>query len=159
MQSSNRRTQNSTRQNSNWQIFHWKIRNWIVIVALLVTVTACTADGINTVTNRGLDYRPIVDMKGVDVIEFQTDLAECKEYAAQIDAGGSALAGALLGATAGAVGGSIIGNAFGNTSGGAQFGAAGGALSGAGGGVVSAQCAQEKVVQRCLAGRGYTLLY
>ncbi len=154
MQSSNRRTRNSNRQNSNWQNC-----NWVVIAALIVTVTACTADGINTVTNRGLDYRPIVDMKGIDVVEFQTDLAECKEYAAQIDAGGSALAGALLGAAAGAAGGAIIGNAFGNTSGGAQFGAAGGALSGAGGGVVSAQRAQEKVVQRCLAGRGYTLLY
>ena len=159
MQSSNRRTQNSTPQNSSRQNSSRQNSNWIVIAALMMTVTACTADGINTVTNRGLDYRPIVDMKGIDVVEFQTDLAECKEYAAQIDAGGSALAGALLGAAAGAAGGAIIGSAFGNTSGGAQFGAAGGALSGAGGGGVSAQRAQENVVQRCLAGRGYTLLY
>lgn len=131
----------------------------IAIAFCIMAITGCTADDINTVTNRGLDYQPIVDMKGVDVIEFQSDLSECKEYAAQIDAAGCAIAGVLIGAAAGAVSGAIIGNAFGNTSGGAQLGAAGGVLGGAGGGVVSAERAQERVVQRCLVGRGYTLLY
>ncbi len=124
-----------------------------------LAIAACTTGGVNTVTSRGLDYRPIVDMKGVDAIRYQADLKECKEYAAQIDVGGSALAGALVGAAAGAAVGAATGAAVGRAGTGAAIGSAAGGTGGLGGGVVSATRAQEQMIHRCLIGRGYNILY
>lgn len=130
-----------------------------LLVAALIAASACSTEGVNTITNRGLDYRPIVDMKGVDHIAYQTDLMECKAYAAQIKGGESALAGALIGAAAGAAIGAAVGAPYGQAGYGAATGATAGGFGGGARGAVSATLSQEQVVRRCLMGRGYNVLY
>lgn len=134
-------------------------RSKAAAIAAATLLAACTTDGVNTVTNRGLDYRPVVDMKAVDRVAYQRDLAECKQYAAKVDSGGSALAGALLGGLGGAAVGAATGAVYGQAGTGAAAGATLGGTSGVVGGAVSAQQAQETIIRRCLAGRGYTVLY
>lgn len=105
-------------------------------------------------------YEPIVDRGRADFNEaaYQHDLAQCRGYAQQIEAGEQAVAGGVLGAAAGAAFGAI-GGAFGGGAGsGAGLGASVGGLAGALGGGLDASERQVQVVQRCLAGRGYAVL-
>ena len=129
------------------------------VIWAITLVGACTTEGVNTVTNRGVDYRPIVDMKNIDRVAYERDLLECKEYALQVDVGGSAAAGAIFGAMAGAAMGAAVGSVYNDPGRGAAIGATGGGLGGLGRGAISATTAQEQIVRRCLIGRGYPVLY
>jgi hypothetical protein len=94
--------------------------------------------------------RPIIDAKGADMDQYQADLAECEQYADEVDVAGgmarSAVVGAILGAAMGAITGDL-GPAAG-------LGAIGG---GAGAGLEETRVKQS-VVKECLRGRGYRVL-
>ena len=99
-------------------------------------------------------YQPIVDTKGVDMNQYNTDLRECQSYAGQVDAGSHAAAGAVAGVVLGAVIGALIGGRQGANFGAATYGVTGAAAGGAEG----AQ-AQRGIILRCMTGRGYRALY
>ena len=103
-------------------------------------------------------YQPIVDMKGVDPIQYQQDLRECQAYAEQVNPAGEALAGALIGAAAGAAIGSAVGAPSGQAGYGATYGASAGAGMGGVAGTASGMRGQVQVVSNCLIGRGYKVL-
>jgi outer membrane lipoprotein SlyB len=97
--------------------------------------------------------KPLVDMKGVDPVQYEADLADCQKYAAQVG-----------GAGAGAAGGALIGGAIGYGLGRAvgandpsAAGRGGAVLGGASGAGKGARNRQE-VVSKCLTGRGYKVL-
>jgi len=93
---------------------------------------------------------PIVDMKGVNVAQYEEDLAQCKSYGDEV----KVEQGVLKGAAAGAVVGGVIGAIGGDADRGAGYGGAvGGTKSG-----VKNQREKEQVVKRCMRGRGYRVL-
>ena len=95
----------------------------------------------------------IVDMKGVDQVQYQKDLSECGVYADQVDASakvaGSAAGGAVVGGAVGAI--------FGGGHGAAQ-GAGAGAVVGGAHGVEDTLHERNQVVRTCLRNRGYSVL-
>src|SRR5258708_3359379 len=98
-------------------------------------------------------YRPVVD-SGVSKGNYEADLADCQQLAAQRpaanNAAGGAAAGAILGALLGAAVG-LRGNDVGRV---AAWGAASGGVNGAAYGVAE----QKAIVARCMAGRGYNVV-
>lgn len=102
----------------------------------------------------GANYRPIVDLKNNSSSQFEIDLHECQNYAAQAagaaeKAAGGAVAGALFGALLAAAAGSNY-NRGQNAKVGAVMGMAGGAVEG--------EHDQRSIINRCLSGRGYHVL-
>ena len=65
----------------------------LLVPALAVLAAGCTAHP-----------EPIVDTKGVNMAAYQRDLAECQEYAAQINPAAGVAKGAVAGAAVGAAG-------------------------------------------------------
>ena len=93
---------------------------------------------------------PIVDMKGVNVAQYEQDLAECKGYGEKVEVE----KGIAKGAATGAVVGGVVGAIGGEADRGAGYGAAaGGTRSG-----IQNQREKEQVVKRCMRGRGYRVL-
>ena len=94
---------------------------------------------------------PIIDTKGVNMTQYQQDLAECEAYSAQVRSG--------EGIAKGTAGGAAVGGAIGAIAGGSAAKGAGiGAVSG---GAESARIADREkadVVKNCLRGRGYRVL-
>lgn len=122
------------------------MKRTITALAVIVCVSGCASTQ---------HYQPIVDSQGVDHNQYQSDLAACHQYAGQINpaerAAGGAVAGAVLGAVlAGILGGS--GRTVGQVAG--AYGVVGGAS-----GAASGAAAQRTIVLRCMAGRGYKVLY
>lgn len=105
-------------------------------------------------------YEPIIDRgrANFNPVAYEHDLAQCRAYARQIDAGEQAVSGGILGAAAGAAFGAVGGAFAGNAGSGAALGASIGALGGGLGGAGDAATTQERVVRNCLAGRGYYIL-
>jgi outer membrane lipoprotein SlyB len=95
----------------------------------------------------------IVDMKGVDPVQYQKDLAECGTYADQVNASEN-VAGRAAG---GAVVGGAVGAIFGGGHGAAQ-GAGAGAVVGGARGVGATVQERNHVVRTCLRNRGYAVL-
>lgn len=93
----------------------------------------------------------IIDPSGVDMAQFDSDLAECKVVAEQVEQG------AGKGAVVGAVVGGLIGAALGN-SGTAQRAAGVGAVSGGASGAGRTQQEKNTVVKNCMRNRGYRVL-
>ncbi len=95
----------------------------------------------------------IVDMKGVDPVQYQRDLNECQTYASQVDTtgkvGGNAAGGAVVGGAIGAI--------FGGAEGAAR-GAGAGAVGGGARGVEQTIGEKHQVVGNCLRHRGYVVL-
>ncbi len=96
---------------------------------------------------------PIVDTRGIDEVAYQKDLAECQQYAEQVNTGEEAAKHGAIGAATGAVLGAIIGN-----SGTASRGAGVGAVTGSMRGGQKAEHRKEHVIYNCLRGRGYRVL-
>ena len=111
----------------------------ILCVAMVIGVTACAANP-----------NPIVDRKGVDPAAYQRDLAECSSYADEVRIAAGAAKGAAAGGAYGAAVGSINGRA--------AEGAGTGAISGAAWSALEADREKQRVVKRCLSGRGYRVL-
>lgn len=112
-----------------------------------LTITGCkTTDDI-------LGNQPIVDMQGVNVIAYESDLSDCQLYADEVQVGRQTAVGTVAGAAVGSVFGAIIGDS--ST---AQRGAGVGAVTGGMRGVGSGLSEREQVIRRCLMGRGYRVL-
>ena len=115
--------------------------------SLLVLIAALTLSACAT---RGQNYAPLVDMRGHHHDSYAQDLSDCQSYARQRpDAAQGAVAGAIVGAVLGAI---VAPRHHRNA-----FGAYGAGL-GAGAGAGSAMEAQEVIIKRCMAGRGYNVL-
>ena len=94
---------------------------------------------------------PIIDTQGVDMTVYEQDLAECREYAKEVDTKKGTAKGAAAGGATGAAVGGISGGSVGKSAGvGAVFGLAGSAVKGSN--------QKDNVVKRCLSGRGYKVL-
>jgi uncharacterized protein YcfJ len=98
-------------------------------------------------------YRPIVDT-GQRRGNYDDDLEDCKQVAAQTQPANNAVAGAVAGAVLGALLGRAVGLNGSQTSSVAAWGAASGGVQGLAYG--SAQWTY--VVNRCMSGRGYAVL-
>jgi uncharacterized protein YcfJ len=125
---------------------HKPVFRLLLVVIASVALMSCAS-------RRAARGEPIVDMKGVDPVAYNTDLGECKEYADQVNVGGDVATGAATGAVVGGAIGAIFGNS--NTAArGAGAGAVTGGVSGAGRGLNE----RNQVVRNCLRGRGYRVL-
>lgn len=103
-------------------------------------------------------YEPVVDLKGVDQVEYQSDLEECRAYAENVDVGTSAATGGAVGAGVGAATGAAVGAVTGSPGLGAAIGAAGGGTSGLFGGLFRGASKEKSIIRNCLRGRGYHVL-
>ncbi|MFC6631957.1 glycine zipper family protein [Microbulbifer taiwanensis] len=98
----------------------------------------------------------VIDTYGVNMSQYQADLADCKglSYAARADQGRRGVARAAGGALLGGALGAIIGDSSRAAAAGAGAGALVGGVSGAG----SANVEAEQITRNCLRGRGYRVL-
>ena len=96
---------------------------------------------------------PIVDTRGVNQAQYQRDLVECQAYAEQVNVAGDVAVGAVTGAVVGGAVGAAVGNSD-TAKRGAGAGAIVGGVREAGAGIRE----KERVVRRCLVGRGYRVL-
>jgi len=96
---------------------------------------------------------PIIDSQGVDLAQYDTDLAQCEVYADQVAIAQKAGSGAVSGAVVGGVFGAVIGNSD-TAKKAAGIGAVGGGARGIGEGLSE----RERVIKQCLMGRGYRVL-
>ena len=105
----------------------------------------------------GYDYSApdnvIIDTLGVDPYEYQVDLADCEKYAHQISVSEKTTEGVVQGAVVGGVLGAVLGNS--DT---AKRSAGAGAVLGGVKGNQRARHEQDRIVKRCLKGRGYRVL-
>ncbi|MDP1931613.1 MAG: glycine zipper family protein [Gammaproteobacteria bacterium] len=115
----------------------------LIYVFPLLVLTACA----------GTDRRPIVDMQGVNVTQYNQDLAECQAYADEVEAGRQVAQGAVAGAVVGAAVGAVVGNS--DT---VQRAAGAGAVGGGARGAANAAAERRQVISNCLRGRGYRVL-
>lgn len=93
---------------------------------------------------------PIIDTKGVDMEQYQQDLAECQTFKQPIQT--------EVGAAKGAAAGAAVGGATGAVTGNAAEGAAVGAIAGAARSAQLSEREKQQVVKNCLRGRGYKVL-
>lgn len=117
-------------------------------ICVLLVLGGCSQQGY------GPDYRPIIDTKGVNMAQYETDLRECQQYATQSRSAGEGAAG---GAAAGAAVGGAVGAILGGGDAAAK-GAGVGAVTGGVKGGSSAEQTQRGIIKKCLAGRGYRVL-
>lgn len=101
----------------------------------------------------GAPDKVIIDTLGVDPYQYQVDLADCEEYAHQVSVGQETAEGAVEGAVVGGVLGAVLGD-----SGTAKRSAGAGAVLGGVKGNKRARYEQDRIVKRCLKGRGYRVL-
>ena len=110
----------------------------ISIVLSVLLLTACA----------GATYRPLVDRPGPN---YETDLRDCQSYAAgEMSAQNASIVGAIFGA--------LLGAAVGHNTGYSDQFVAAGAVGGAMGAGSGANQNQISIIQRCMAGRGYSVL-
>jgi hypothetical protein len=96
---------------------------------------------------------PIIDMKGVDLDQYEQDWDECESYTEEVIVAKGVAKGAGLGAVIGAAGGAVGGNST-DVAEGAGIGALwGGTRSG-----LDADEMRQDVFKRCMRGRGYRVL-
>ena len=95
--------------------------------------------------------KPVIDPAGIDMEQYEIDLAECEQIAEQVDqkAGEDAAGGAIIGGLIGAITGDITG---------AVKGAGVGTVIGGAKGAGSTSKEKERVVKKCLRNRGYEIL-
>ena len=96
---------------------------------------------------------PIVDMKGVDPVRYETDLSDCRQYSSQVELGQDTATGAVAGAVLGGVAGAVA-----QDSDTAKRAAGVGAVVGGAHGAMSGLEERDRVVRTCLRGRGYAVL-
>ncbi len=124
-----------------------KSRVTILALFALLTMAACSS-------NRSQPGgHVIVDTKGVNMTHYEQDLAECQNYATEVDTKGNVAGGAVSGAVVGGLIGAAVGY-----SGTAKRAAGAGAVAGTARGVGKSQHSKSQVVKNCLRGRGYKVL-
>jgi len=95
----------------------------------------------------------IVDTQGIDLNVYEADLEECYVFAEEVPVGEKAGVGAVIGAAVGGIFGAVVGNS--RT---VERAAGAGAVGGAVKGTASGLSERDRVVKRCLQGRGYQVL-
>ncbi len=115
--------------------------------AMLLTIT-----GIVMLVGCTTTDEIIIDRKGVNMSQYDEDLADCETYAEQVQVGKKAGKGAASGAVVGGAVGSIDNRHD------AGEGAAVGAILGGVRGLNEGERDQVRVVKNCLRGRGYKIL-
>ena len=123
------------------------MRTSLLTLLCLLAVTACSS--IEDLTGNN----PIIDSQGVNLAQYNADLRQCEAYAEQVAIAQKAGAGAVSGAVVGGVFGAVVGNSD-TAKKGAGIGAVGGGARCLGQGIHE----QERVIKRCLIGRGYSIL-
>ena len=118
-------------------------------IAALAVVSLTSCRSVEELTGN----TPIIDTQGVNMARYEADLADCREYADQVQVARQAGVGAVAGAAVGGVFGAVIGDS--DT---AQRGAGVGAVAGGARGVGRGLNERERVIRRCLIGRGYRVL-
>ena len=74
--------------------------SWFPLACALIALA--TTSGCSSTPGK-----PIVDMKGVNAYQYEQDLAECSEYADEVNMAGKTVGGAAAGAAVGAAVGAI----------------------------------------------------
>ncbi len=119
------------------------------VVALTVVLLASGCAG---------RYEPVVDTQYIDPVQYETDLAECRQYAERVSPATDAAVSGGIGAAIGAAAGAALGWVFGSPGTGAAVGGIAGGSSGAVGGASGGIERQERIIRNCLSGRGYNVL-
>ena len=119
-------------------------------LALVVVITSGCANGYR---GYGAPKEIIIDTQGVDLDAYYDDLGDCESYARHVDVTAETTEGAVTGAVLGGVLGAVLGNH--KT---AERSAGAGAVVGGVKGNQRARHEQERIVRRCLSGRGYRFL-
>jgi outer membrane lipoprotein SlyB len=119
-------------------------------LAVVVLITSGCANGHR---GYGAAKEISIDTKGVDMNDYYDDLGDCEHYAQHVDVGAETAEGAVEGAVLGGVLGAVLGNS--KT---AERSAGAGAVLGGVKGNKRARYEQERIVRRCLSGRGYKVL-
>lgn len=125
-------------------------KNLLVLLntlSLTLLLTACSS--IEDLTGNN----PIIDTQGVNLAQYDVDLLQCQDYADEVAIAQKAGSGAVAGAVVGGVFGAVVGNSN-SAKKGAGIGAIGGGARGVGEGIRE----RERVIKRCLIGRGYRVL-
>ncbi len=99
-------------------------------------------------------YRPIIDTQGVNPAQYEQDVAECQQFARQIDAEKATAANAVAGAIFATALGALLGLRGRNL---AQVAAAGAVVQGTHG-AAYANMTQAQIINQCMLGRGYKVL-
>jgi hypothetical protein len=129
---------------------HLRTVSATVVLALAGCQTAPNTQG----AGYGDSYTPVIDMDGVRMERYYSDLDACRSNARKIDSGAATFGGMLAGMLVGAAIGASFGGNSGFATDGAVFG--GGAGMAASGG--KAALKQETIMANCMAGRGYRVL-
>jgi len=120
-----------------------------VLLILLTTLLLASCASIEDLTGNN----PIIETQRVNLAHYQTDLQQCQNYADEVAIAQKAGSGAVTGAVVGGVFGAVVGNS--DT---AKKGAGIGAVGGGARGVSEGIRERERVIKRCLIGRGYRVL-
>lgn len=112
-----------------------------LLILLPAFVAGCTTTG-----------EIIIDQGGVNMSQYEADLADCESYAEQVAVGQKAAKGAGSGAVVGGAIGAV------DDRNDAGEGAAVGAILGGVKGLNEGERDQVRVVKNCLRGRGYKIL-
>ncbi|MFT5844092.1 MAG: outer membrane lipoprotein SlyB [Pseudohongiellaceae bacterium] len=120
-----------------------------ILLVLLTTLLFISCSSVEDLTGNN----PIIDTQGVNLARYETDLLQCQSYADEVAIAQKAGSGAVTGAVVGGVFGAVVGNSD-TAKKGAGIGAVGGGARGVGDGLRE----RERVVKRCLIGRGYRVL-
>ncbi len=119
----------------------------------LLAAAVVVLSGCSNGYSYGAPEKVIIDTLGVDPYEYQVDLADCEEYAQQVNVSEQTAERAVEGAVVGGVLGAVLGD-----SGTAKRSAGAGAVLGGVKGNKQARYEQDRIVKRCLTGRGYSVL-
>ena len=130
-----------------------ELKNNQLASAILSITALSTLVGCSNGYQYGAPDKVIVDTLGVDPYSYEMDLADCEAYAMQVSVGQRTAEGAVEGGLVGGVLGAVLGN-----SDSAKRGAGAGAVVGGVKGNKGARHEQDRVVKRCLNGRGYRVL-
>lgn len=124
-------------------------QRYLITAGLLSILTGCAGHPASSDFYR----KVIVDTTGVNLAQYQQDLADCENYAAQVNTGSKVVTGAAGGAAIGGLLGAAIGNS--QTT---QKGAGAGAVTGGARGAFNSYEEKSRVVRNCMIGRGYSVL-
>jgi len=122
---------------------NYKIRNSILFAAILLTGCATNGGGAGGI---------LVDTKGKDSAQYESDNRECQQYAESQSVGDSAGGGAVAGAIFGLLMGAVIDRQHMG-----EYAAAGG-VGGLAGGTSRGVQNKDAIYRNCMSGRGYTVL-
>lgn len=119
------------------------------LLVLFIALLLASCSSIEDLTGNN----PIIDTQSVNLTRYNTDLLQCQNYADEVAIVQKAGSGAVTGAVVGGVFGAVLGNND-TAKKAAGIGAVGGGARGVGEGIRE----RERVIKRCLMGRGYRVL-